>query len=750
MKKIIFLFAFIFSFGMVKAEVYGDVNCDGEVTAADVTAIYDVLLGTSDIFEATADVNNDQAVTAADITAVYDVLLGNVTPEPKRGKIYISDNANWGDMALYAWPEQGLNGWPGIHHNGTVSHDGKVYYEFDLTDGYYGRALNYIANNYAAVNGGTNRQLDLMSNYTMGENDLYITINGSAGSYSYVIDDDGTPPPVVYLHSELDWADYCLYVWKNAAPVSASWPGEHYTSTKTIDGELWYVFNLPKIYYTTSGTNWILNNNNNGKQYDLMQNFDYSQDIYIRVSANGNYTVSSNSGSSSGEGDVVTYGEPQPLDVTWTTAASSKNRVIYEMNVGSFTSAGTFAAARDKLSDLRSLGIDIVWLMPIYPRGGGINSPYAATNFKATNPNYGTIAQLKSLVDRAHELGMEVILDWVPNHTATDAVWVTQHPEYYTTQNGEMVHPNNYGDVYQLNYNNAALCEAMNDCLRFWIDQAGVDGYRCDYVSSPAIPGSYWASTIPMLRNYANGKTITMVAEADIVHDANKLLNVGFDYDYAWNFQSSKMERFGPNGTSATTLQGYCQSFISESQDRSFDRMTYLTNHDQNYNDGGKTLQKMYGANKYALTTLFFTIYGMPLLYNGQEVGNDQILDYFHDTKINWNSTDAKMQNTIATLVALRHTQPALANGTTTTFLTSSNGNVMAYTKTSGDNTVLVLMNLGNLDATATISGIDAGSYSMWLDSSTIATGTTQSDVTLTANSTFALDAKGYRVFVKK
>lgn len=749
MKKIILLFAAISSLAMMKADVYGDVNCDGVVTAADVTAIYNLLLGNNNTYEATADVNGDHVVTAADITQIYKILLNDVTPEPKRGKIYISDNAGWGDMALYAWPEQGvLNGWPGIHHSGTAEKDGKTYYRFELSDGYYGRALNYIANNYAAVNGGTSRQLDLMSDYTMGENDIYLTISGSAGNYSYVIDDDGTPPPVVYLHSELGWNDYCLYVWKNAAPVSASWPGEHYTSTKTIDGELWYTFELPEVYYTTSGTNWIINNNNNGNQYDLMQDFSYSKDIYIRVSNNGSYTVSD--ASSQSTSDVVIPGEARPFDVSNTTALTSKNRVIYEMNVGSFTSAGTFAAAQAKLGDLRSLGIDILWLMPIYPRGGGINSPYAATNFKATNPSYGSIAQLKSLVDRAHELGMEVILDWVPNHTATNAGWVTEHPEYYTTQNGQMVHPNNYSDVYQLNYNNAALCEAMNDCLRFWIDQAGIDGYRCDYVSSPAIPGSYWASTIPMLRNYAGGKTITMVAEADIVHDANKLLNVGFDYDYAWNFQSGKLERFGPNGTSATTLQGYCQSFINESQGKSFDRMTYLTNHDQNFNDGGKTLQSMYGANKYALTTLFFTIYGMPLLYNGQEVGNDQILDYFHDTKINWNSTDAKMKNTIATLMALRHTQPALANGTTTNFLSSNNGNVMAFTKTSGNNTVLVVMNLGNTDATATISGLAAGEYDMWLDSSTIASGTTQSDVTITATSTFALDAKGYRVFVKK
>ena len=114
-------------------------------------------------------------------------------------------------------------------------------------------------------------------------------------------------------------------------------------------------------------------------------------------------------------------------------SATAKNeaghQVIYEMNVGSFTTEGTFAAAQQRLGELKALGVDIVWLMPIYPRGGGINSPYAATDFQQTNPNYGTIADLKALVNAAHTLNMEVWLDWVPNHTATDAKWVTEHPE---------------------------------------------------------------------------------------------------------------------------------------------------------------------------------------------------------------------------------------------------------------------------------------------------------------------------------
>ena len=96
------------------------------------------------------------------------------------------------------------------------------------------------------------------------------------------------------------------------------------------------------------------------------------------------------------------------------------HQVIYELNVGSFTAEGTFAAAQQKLADLKTLGVDIVWLMPIYPRGGGINSPYAATDFQQTNPKYGTISDLKDFVAAAHTLNMQVWLDWVPNHTATN------------------------------------------------------------------------------------------------------------------------------------------------------------------------------------------------------------------------------------------------------------------------------------------------------------------------------------------
>lgn len=429
-------------------------------------------------------------------------------------------------------------------------------------------------------------------------------------------------------------------------------------------------------------------------------------------------------------------------------------RVIYEMNVGSFTQAGTFAAAQDRLQELKSLGVDIVWLMPVYPRGGGINSPYAATSFQKTNPKYGTIADLKAFVARAHELQMEVWLDWVPNHTATNAEWVSTHPEYYAKSGGQMIHPNGYGDVWQLDYNNTGLVNAMNDCLKFWIDEADIDGYRCDYISSQRIPTSYWQTTIPMIKSYKAGKSITFLGEADIASDATRLKTAGFDYDYAWQFQS-QLADFGTS-TASARLKVFINTLLEKSAGLSFGRMLYVTNHDQNYNEEKKTLTQKYGANRYALTVLAYTVYGMPLIYNGQETGGNQALDYFNDTKINWTTKDDKMLNTLRTLFALKHAVPALSdarkaadNPATSMLDVSGSTSVLAYTRTLGDSQVLVVLNVGSTAATATVEGLTAGEWSQWLTSETIAQGTSRHQTMLSASHTFTIDAKGYRVFVR-
>ena len=428
------------------------------------------------------------------------------------------------------------------------------------------------------------------------------------------------------------------------------------------------------------------------------------------------------------------------------------------MNVGSFSDAGTFVAAQKRLGELKTLGVDIVWLMPIYPRGAS-NSPYAPTNYQTVNPAYGTIADLKTFVSAAHDLNIQVWLDWVPNHTANEADWVTTHPEYYGW-NGqqEFRHPSSgsitYSDVWQLNYYRPELVTAMNNALKYWIDEANIDGYRCDYISSPQIPASYWTEAIQLIKNYKPGKTITFLGEADIAQGTSnsekQLKTAGFDYDYAWSYQSS-LTNYGSSGVYAAPLKSNATTMLSTSADQSFSRMLYLTNHDQNWNESKKTLTQKYGDNRYPLTVLGYTLYGMPLIYNGQEVGGNQALDYFADTKIDWNAKDEKMRNTIRTLTALKHAVPALGDKATVEWVTLSpaNANVLAYTRKSGDSEVLVVLNMATTATTATLTGLSAGAWSLWLTSETIARGTSRTQQTFSSTQAVSIDAKGYRVYVK-
>ena len=429
-----------------------------------------------------------------------------------------------------------------------------------------------------------------------------------------------------------------------------------------------------------------------------------------------------------------------------TKPVSSENRIIYQMNIGAFTPEGTFRAAQEQLGRLDTLGIDILWLMPIYPRGETMHSPYASMNFRDVNPAYGTVSDLKTFITAAHEHGMKVWLDWVPNHVAVENPWVKEHPEYFTKdKKGLMIHPHGWGDVFELNYQNEELVSEMNGALKFWVDSCDIDGFRCDYVSSPTIPVSYWQNIIAELKSH--GKTIEFLSETDISNPYNiRIDSCGFDYDYAWDFQGDLAYKFGKEGTQADSLKAICKKFLEGSKNIKNHRMVYLTNHDQNYNDGGHTLKDFYGDNRYVLTVLEFTFYGMPLLYQGQEIGDPDTLNYFTDAKVKWNLVDGKMRNTVRTLIALHHTHQSLAADAPVQFLSSDNPQIMAYRRGN----VFVVLNLGTEPANAKINDMESGTYTQWLNSQTIEHGPSATVISFDASSDIPLEPKGYAVFVKQ
>ena len=422
--------------------------------------------------------------------------------------------------------------------------------------------------------------------------------------------------------------------------------------------------------------------------------------------------------------------------------------VIYELDLYNFTSQGTLAAAQQRLDYLKDLGIDIIWLMPIHPRGiqgriGSLGSPYAPRDYHAVNSDFGTLADLQAFVTAAHQRGMQVWLDWVANHTAKDNVWITQHRDYY---NSTLTSPNGYGDVYQLDYSKEATQLAMIEAMEYWIDAADIDGFRCDYISSNTIPTSFWTRAIKALKEYKPGKTITMLGEGDMANSVSRLLVCGWDYDYAWGFQSALVN----NKSNPAGVLNQCRNLVGDLRFTDISRMVYLTNHDQNYSN---SMTSQYGNNAYAFTVLTFTLYGMPMLYNGQETGYlmSRKLDYFNRTPINWNTVDNKMLNTVKALTALKHSCDALIdNGdraSEVTFHTTGNSNVIAYTRHHNNQTALVVLNLGTSTINTVVTGLEPGQWKLAIDVDNISAGLTATPVTFSSTQSFTLPAGGYKVY---
>ncbi|MBK6930810.1 MAG: hypothetical protein IPH12_07985 [Saprospirales bacterium] len=195
--------------------------------------------------------------------------------------------------------------------------------------------------------------------------------------------------------------------------------------------------------------------------------------------------------------------------------------VLYECNVRQFSVEGNFNGVREQVPRLKSLGVDILWLMPIHPIGkmrrkGALGSPYSVRDYYAVHPDYGTLDDFKALVRAAHDQKIKVVLDWVPNHTSWDAVWKQQHPEYYTRINGAFTVPLNergeiiedWSDVCELDYTNPNLRKAMIKVMQYWLSECDIDGFRVDMAG--LVPNDFWAEARPALDSV---KTVFMLSE---------------------------------------------------------------------------------------------------------------------------------------------------------------------------------------------------------------------------------------------
>ena len=387
----------------------------------------------------------------------------------------------------------------------------------------------------------------------------------------------------------------------------------------------------------------------------------------------------------------------------------SRNAVIYEVNLRQFTPEGTINAFVKELPRLKELGVDILWFMPIHPiselnRKGELGSYYAVKDYKAVNPEFGTLDDFKRAVAEAHKLGMKVVIDWVPNHTGCDNAWVTEHPEWYSRdKDGNMYGPFDWTDVYELNYDNYYMRKAMVDALKFWLTEVGIDGYRCDVAME--VPTDFWDDTRPQLQ--AVKPDLFMLAEASVP----ELQLHGFDMGYNWPMKDLFSEIAATSGqytfqkegepmkTFATKTAVAIDSLLAD-QAASYPIDSYLmnmiTNHDLNSWEGTE-FDRLGNLNK-AFAVLSYTLPGMPLIYTGQETGMNRAFEFFKkDNAPQWEPRNEYF-TFYQTLNNLKHENRALLageqGGKMVRYPTTDN-NIYVFSRTVGDDAVLVMVNLG-------------------------------------------------------
>jgi glycosidase len=411
--------------------------------------------------------------------------------------------------------------------------------------------------------------------------------------------------------------------------------------------------------------------------------------------------------------------------------------VMYEVNVRQYTKEGTFKAFEAHLPRLSELGVDILWLMPIHPiseknRNGTLGSYYSVHDFKAVNPEFGTAEDFKSLVDKAHELGFKVILDWVANHTGWDHVW-TDNTDWYTTDEaGAIIHPRgtNWLDVADLNYDNSEMQAAMLDVMRYWVMEFDIDGYRADYASG--VPTAFWEEARDELESI---KPVYMLAEDD---QHIGLLRHAFNANYGWALYNLMNQTVKGKSTAEQIAK------FAERLEKQYPAGTYplhfTSNHDEN-SWTGTEYERLGNAVK-TMAVLSFTLPGMPLIYSGQEAGLSKRLSFFEKDEIHWD--DLSMQKFYKALIRLKHEHSALWNGSaggTYQTLESSDNRILAFSRTNGDSTVVVVMNLSSeLVPEAVISGMPFGTYQSF---------SSQAVMEIQESVTADLEPWGYMIYTK-
>ncbi|MCZ2395118.1 MAG: alpha amylase C-terminal domain-containing protein [Chitinophagales bacterium] len=394
----------------------------------------------------------------------------------------------------------------------------------------------------------------------------------------------------------------------------------------------------------------------------------------------------------------------------WTYATN-----IYEVNLRQYTPEGTFKAFAAHLPRLRDMGVEVLWFMPTYPIGikdrhGALGSYYSIRDYKGVNPEFGTIADFKSLVAEAHTQGFKVIMDFVANHSANDHPWIDAHPEYYVyNPDGSILHPHGWDDVAQLNFEKRGVWDALTDAMHFWISEVDIDGFRCDMAH--LVPLEFWIQAREKLDAQKAGLFWLAECEEPDYHQA-------FDATYTWKWMHGS-EDFYHGKINLIQLLEILYSSDVQFPSSAF-RMYFTSNHDENSWNG--TEYEKYGdaARLFAVFTCLWN--GLPMIYSGQEMPNFKRLKFFDRDPIEW-AGKFELHDFYKSLLALRRRHSSLRAGdeeVRTTIVSSlQDGNVFSFLRKKEDDSVLAVLNCSGNGTHFRINGVN-GTYKNMFDGAVI------------------------------
>lgn len=405
------------------------------------------------------------------------------------------------------------------------------------------------------------------------------------------------------------------------------------------------------------------------------------------------------------------------------------NSVVYELNIRQATEEGTFAAAQKYLPELKNMGVDIVWLMPISPIGvdgrkGTLGSYYSIIDYKEVNPEFGTMEDFDNFLNAAHDLGLKVIIDWVANHTSRDADWWKEgKKDWYVIDPATDLPIVEYDwtDIAKLNYENQDMRAAMKEALCFWIEK-GVDGYRCDVAMN--VPADFWADAWAEVKKI--NPEVYLLAEGE----EKWLQECGFDATYAWELHhifnamakgGSETKNVAGDGTIKTDAKTVAdlKAYIERDEvnyPAPHMRLMFTSNHDEN-SWAGTEYERMGDAYKAFAVLTYVMPQGQPLIYTGQEIGLNRRLQFFEkDSVVELVDTEygKEMRTFYKNMNAFRHANKALAAGNDVAPMVYMEGApeaVLAFTRQKEDNTVFGLINFSAEPQVVTITEAVAGDY---------------------------------------